>query len=92
MCRVCAVVSLVRSFNSPQSTLYRFMRVFSVFDRRPPLRRVGERGTRELVVPVSGEIAFSTVAGQPVIACVNLETTFFARVRNGDRGFEVEEA
>ena len=29
---------------------------------------------------------------RPVIACVNLETTFFARVRDGDRGFEVEEA
>ena len=67
------------------------MRVFSVFD--PLALRVGERGTREPVVPVSGEIAFSTVAGQPTGNRLRKSRNdFFARVRDGDRGFEVEEA
>ena len=69
------------------------MRVFSVFD---PLCGEWASASEEHEGPLFRSVEKSLFpqsrVNRPVIACVNLETTFFARVRDGDRGFEVEEA
>ena len=92
-CAVCAVVSLARSFHSTHKTLSIVLCAFLVYST-PSLcvEWASEEHESPLFRSVEKSLFPQSRVNRPVIACVNLETTFFARVRNGDRGFEVEEA
>ena len=88
-----AVVSLARSFNSTHKALSIVLCAFLVYSTASTC---GEWASEEHESPLFRSVEKSLFpqsrVNRPVIACVNLETTFFARVRNDDRGFEVEEA